>query len=245
MTSAIYYPKANREIQWYGAGNAIIAPNKQLWHTTEGTGWPDYAGGTMAPNLTYHPWIHTWRQHFQLNGSARALANGTDGWQTNRKAVCQVEIIGYCDPAKFGTGKGIDSLDQQAYDDLGAFSEFMHAEWGVPMTMTVAAKPYPASWGANGVRLSRDAFVAYRGHLEHQHAPNNNHGDAGALDVHRFLAMGDADMPLNDADKAWILGAIRSEGANGGGDPHHNGAETTWAKIAELKAILEAARPTE
>lgn len=191
MTGAIYYPPADRTSQWYGPGNAIVAPTTVCWHSTETAGgWPGYSGGGDAPNFTYDPWTHRWRQHFQVNGSARALLNGNNGaYMTNRMGVVQIEVSCYCDPAQFGTGKGIDRLDAQAYDDMAAFAVFMRDEWGAPLSVGVASKPYPSSYGAgNGVRLSAAAFTAYAGHLMHQHVPYNDHGDAGALDLQRIVS---------------------------------------------------------
>ena len=92
MTGAIFYPPADRTTQWFGPSNATVPPNKILWHTMETLGWPGYNNGGAAPNLGYDPWGHIWRQHFPLNGTSRALANGADGYATNRKGVCQVEI---------------------------------------------------------------------------------------------------------------------------------------------------------
>lgn len=208
MSRAIYYPPASRA-QWYGAGNAIVDPHGVLWHTTETTSWPSYSGGGTAPNLTYSPWEHRWRQHFQINGSARALRNGPS-YSTNRMGFVQVEVICYCDPARFSTGRGVHHLDAQAYNDMGNFAEFMRAEWGVPSQMTVGTKPYPSSYGAgNGVRLSPAAFRGYRGHLGHMHAPYNDHGDFGALDIRRALSnTTEGDMPLNDDDKRYIRDMI-------------------------------------
>lgn len=248
MPGAIYYPPADRS-QWYGPGNATVAPNKVLWHSTETPGgWPAYAGGSMAPNLTYDPWSHAWRQHFPLNGTARALANGP-GYSTNRMGVHQTEVSCYCDPAvlsrvlvreldgkappgsiahvleRFGSiefpndpdlveavrealsagkvqgilpessmrvlsvaaSRHVSNLSQRAYDDMGAFAEFMNAEWGVPLHVGVELKPYPSSYGRNGVRLDGGTFRDYAGHCCHMHAPYNDHGDSGALDVHRIV----------------------------------------------------------
>lgn len=209
MTGALYYPPADRTTQWYGPGNATVAPTKLLWHSTETPGgWPAYSGGASAPNLTYEPWQHLWRQHFPLNGTARALRNGT-GYSTNRQGVCQVEVSCYCDPVRWGTGRGVNSLDQQAYDDMGAFAAFMHAEWGVPLSTGVTYLPYPDSYGANGVRLSRAQFTAYAGHLAHMHAPDNTHGDAGVMDVPRILAAAQGDdMALTEQDVQLIWGFV-------------------------------------
>src|SRR5207247_10543779 len=204
--AATAYPPADTSSQWYGAGNATVAPTAVLWHTTETAGgWPGYAGGAEAPNLTYDPWLRAWRQHFPLNGTARALANAGD-FQTNRAGVCQVELSCYCDPARFSTGFGVDRLDEQAYADLGAFASFMTAGWGIPLATTVSWLPYPASYGANGVRLDPAGFTAYAGHLGHQHAPGNDHGDPGQLDVARIVGAEPSPAPEEDDEmKPWLL----------------------------------------
>lgn len=192
MARATIYPPADHSSQWYGAGNATISPHSILWHTTETAGgWPGYSGGGDAPNLTYDPWAHKWRQHFPLNGTARALLND-GGYQTNRAGVCQIEISCYCDPSKAGTGKTIATLDEQAYADMYAFSKFMQDEWGIPLACSVVFKPYPSSYGNNGVRLSQSAFSNYAGHCGHQHAPGNDHGDPGNLDVSRIIGFSPA-----------------------------------------------------
>jgi len=245
MTGALFYPPADRTTQWFGNGNATVAPNKQLWHTTETAGgWPGYAGGASAPNLTYEPWQHRWRQHFPLNGTARALRNGV-GYSTNRQGVCQVEVSCYCDPARFGTGKGINRLDNQAYDDMHAFAEFMRREWGVPMFTGVAFLPYPDSYGANGVRLSRAQFTAYRGHLDHMHAPDNTHGDAGTMDVPRIVAAtsGDDDMTPEEHNQ---LARLSFGIDNGGSTPFSQQGEITDrlrvvdARLVRVEAAVTA-----
>lgn len=236
MTGAIYYPPADRHTQWYGLGNATVAPTKVLWHSTETAGgWPGYAGGTMAPNLTYEPWWHLWRQHFPLNGTARALANAKDGsgYQTNRKGVVQVEVSCYCDPARFGSGKGVPNLDEQAYDDMGRFAEFMRAEWGVPLHVGVASKPYPSSYGDNGVRLSGPAFAGYRGHCCHLHAPYNSHGDAGVMDLHRITTVTQGDDMFTDNDRKVFQAGI------GDAQFKANAAyATSSAVLAELRQFV-------
>lgn len=205
MTGAALYPLADSASQWYGPGNAIVSPNKLLWHTTETAGgWPDYAGGTQAPNLTYDPWKHAWRQHFGLNGTARALANAGD-FHTNRAGVCQVEVSAYCDPARFSTGFGVDRLDDQAYEAMAAFAQFMLEQWGIPPVSSLGWKPYPASYGAaNGVRLSTSAFTTYTGHLAHMHAPGNDHGDAGGINITRILT-GPAHLPTGGDDVGFTV----------------------------------------
>ena len=232
MTHAIYYPPADRS-QWYGNGNATVSPTKLLWHSTETPGgWPDYASGTMAPNLTYDPWRHLWRQHFPLNGTARALRNGP-GYSTNRVGVCQVEVSCYCDPARFGSGRGVDRIDAQAYDDMGRFAEFMRAEWGIPFS-TLPQKPYPSSYGNNGIRLSPAAFQGYSGHCAHMHAPFNDHGDCGAMNVVRIVQQGGGDdMPSAEE----VAAAVWAQ-------PVKNRQGESWREDGFLLNASEAAADT-
>jgi hypothetical protein len=68
---------------------------------------------------------------------------------------------------------------------------------------------YPASYGDAPQRLSPAAWDAYSGVLGHQHAPDNSHGDPGAIDINRILsaARGDDDVALT-ADEKKALGRI-------------------------------------
>ncbi|MBQ1166121.1 hypothetical protein KBZ21_49875, partial [Streptomyces sp. A73] len=73
-----------------------------VWHSTEGTSLPSYGGGGSAPNLTAKPDFKNkrmvWYQHFDFDPSARALVNRAGGVETNTLNVCQVEVVGTCDP---------------------------------------------------------------------------------------------------------------------------------------------------
>jgi hypothetical protein len=228
MTRAIFYPPADRKVQWYGQGNATVSPTKVLWHTTETKGgWPGYGNGGAAPNFTYDPWKHQWRQHFPINGTARALANGS-GYSTNRQGVCQIEVSCYSDPRYYNQyGYGIHQFDNQAYQDLGDFSAFMRAEWGVPLEKT--RLPFVVV-GKAQQKFTRNTFTAFSGHCGHQHAPDNNHGDPGDWDMDRILAAAggsggrplqpeEDDMPFSmDEIKQAIAEVLRSEGVSGAGD---------------------------
>ncbi|HEY6222818.1 MAG TPA: hypothetical protein VIW26_03470, partial [Gemmatimonadales bacterium] len=41
----------------------------------------------------------------------------------------------------------------------------------------------------NGVRFTAAAWLAFDGWCGHQHVPNNDHGDPGAIDIARLLAI--------------------------------------------------------
>lgn len=184
-----YYPKANHTAQNFGAGNSNMGTiNKILLHSTETESWPAYGGAGGHPTLTYNPWLHEWRQHLSILGSATALMN--DGsFQTNRDHVVQIEIVGYSDPATARKyGHFIDDIDDAALKDLGEFVAWMHTHYGVKIANTVTWKKYPASYGnSNGVRLGLTEFKAYRGVLGHQHAPGNYHGDPGDIAIAKII----------------------------------------------------------
>ncbi|WP_375431902.1 hypothetical protein [uncultured Friedmanniella sp.] len=191
MVSRRFYPPADLRSQWFGEG-AITMPriDKLVLHTTESAGgWPGYQGGAITPTLTYEPWRHAWRQHLPVNGSARALVDGSGtAVRENRDNVAQLEISCYCDPRHADSGRFVTDLDDQALHDLGAFVGWLHEHWELPLALAPAWLPYPQSAGASPVRMSGPEYDRFRGVLGHQHVSINDHGDPGALNVEQILA---------------------------------------------------------
>ncbi|WP_275462053.1 N-acetylmuramoyl-L-alanine amidase [Streptomyces noursei] len=197
MSGPHTYPGANLG-HWYQSsfsGNAMET-NVIVWHSTEGTSLPTYSGGAVAPNLTAVPnWSKKridWYQHFGFDTSSRALVNLAGGVETNTLNVCQVEVVGTCDPAthkRWGSTAHLymPELPDWAVRDLSAFARWAHDQHGVPLTSSVAFKAYPGSYGSNGVRMSASAWTGYRGHCGHQHVPENDHGDPGAFPMAAIL----------------------------------------------------------
>lgn len=191
------YPGASLT-HWYQdtyPGSAMDT-NTVLWHSTEGRTLPSYGGGASAPNLTALPDFGArrlrWFQHFDVDRSARALVNEDGGVQTNTLNVCQVEIVGTCDPSTSatwgGSGLYMPNLPDWVVRDLAEFAKWMYENHGVPLTSNVTFKPYPASYGRlNGVRMSQAKWNGYAGHCGHQHAPENLHGDPGAFPMRAIL----------------------------------------------------------
>ena len=104
----------------------------------------------------------------------------------------QVEIVGTCDPAthrKWGSTTHLytPDLPDWAIRDLAAFARWAHEQHGVPLTSGVAFKAYPGSYGSNGVRMGNAKWSSFRGHCGHQHVPENDHGDPGALPMAAIL----------------------------------------------------------
>ncbi|MBQ1164635.1 hypothetical protein KBZ21_42420, partial [Streptomyces sp. A73] len=76
--------------------------------------------------------------------SARALVNRAGGVETNTLNVCQVEVVGTCDPGTHATWTRagyahlyMPDLPDWAIRDLGEFAEWAHAKHGVPLSSDV------------------------------------------------------------------------------------------------------------
>lgn len=195
-------------------GGDSMESNVIVWHSTEGTSLPGYAGGAEAPNFTAKPDFAAkklvWFQHFDFDTSSRALVNLAGGVQTNTLNVCQVEIVGTCDQTthakwvKAGYAHlYTPELPDWAVRDLAAFAKWAHDQHGVPLTSAVTFKAYPGSYGtSNGVRMSAAKWNAYTGHCGHQHVPENLHGDPGLLPMAAILtaAKGGTTAPPQEDD---------------------------------------------
>lgn len=178
--------------------------NVVVLHTTEGRTLPDYDGGAVAPNLTAVPDFAAkklrWYQHFDFDRSSRALVNLRGGVETNTLNVSQVELVGTCDPATHAkwTKSGYQHIywpqaPDWALRGVAAFLAWAHSQHGVPLTGPKTWKAYPGSYGAsNGVRFSFDAWEDFTGICGHQHAPENLHGDPGAINFARILELAKA-----------------------------------------------------
>ena len=219
------YPGASTAY-WYGSkypGSAMEV-NVLCWHSTEGTSLPSYDGGSMAPNLTAKPDFAAkrlvWYQHFDVDMSSRALRNLSGGVETNTLNVCQVEIVGTCDPATHTkwAQAGIQhlymaELPDWAIRDLATFAKWANEQHGVPLSSGLTFKAYPSSYGANGVRMTGSQWNNFNGHCGHQHVPENDHGDPGAFPMAAILAAAkngttqEDDVALTDADIAKIAAA--------------------------------------
>jgi len=260
MTRATTFPPANRTAQWYASkypGAAFDVIEKLLLHTTEGSGWPAYSGGAIAPNLTALPDVANrrliWRHHFPINMSSRALAH-TRTQPTNGDHVVQVELIGTCVPG--GPGLYWPGAPGWALEGVAELAGWLADEWGGHLlTSAVTWRAYNAP--GDGQRLSDSTYNAYRGILGHEHAPQNDHRDPGALDVARIiqLAKGNAVARiLTDEDIAALAaspvfrGAVTNAvwrngwgGSKQGGDTEYADWRLWAASRPELAAGANAA----
>lgn len=205
--SAALYPPADHSSQWFAdafPGSTADAVDRLVLHTTEGAGWPDYQGGAIAPNWTARPiltrtgWHLDWRQHYPANMASRALVNAPGGVETNRAHAVQVELVGTCTPG--GPGIYWPGADPQLLADLGAFVGWVHTQWGL---MLDAAPVWVApSVPGDRQRFTGAQWLAFRGICGHEHVPENDHRDPGALPITRVLAFASADLPAPTPQEA-------------------------------------------
>jgi hypothetical protein len=192
VTHSPYFPPANRTAQWFSSGRGTRTSNRIVcWHTTECEGWPAYTyngmRGGSAPHWTCQPDTAKrrliWRQHWRADESARALRNPAGGVDTNTTGVLQIELVGTCRRA--GPGYFWPRADEWALRGLAEFSRWANEQWAVPLT--TEGRKF-AAYGTAVPRLSGPAWMKAQGHLGHQHVPENDHVDPGALDVPRLLS---------------------------------------------------------
>jgi len=190
MTAHIY-PGADHTTQWFHskyAGDTMPHPNVIVLHTTEGSSWPSYSGGSVAPTFTVKS-DGSVRQHFYANESARALVNKAGGVQTNTLNAVQIELVGTC--AKGGPGVFWPDATDAQLAGLAKLVKWLTATYPIPLKST--SKPwlsYPSSYGsARGQRMSNAQWESFNGICGHQHVPENDHGDPGNFPVARLIKL--------------------------------------------------------
>lgn len=204
------YPGASRA-NWYqdDFGGDPMEVNVVVLHTTEGRTLPGYDGGATAPNLTAVPDLAAkklkWYQHFDVETSSRALVNLSGGVETNTMNVCQVELVGTCDPKTQKKWKGAgqahvywpDAPDW-ALEGVARFLSWMHEQHGVPLSGPTEWPAYPKSYGSGGQRFTGAEWKGFKGVCGHMHVPENVHGDPGAIDFAQLLKYAKADLDVDD-----------------------------------------------
>lgn len=247
---------------WYQDtyGGSVMEVNVVVLHTTEGRTLPDYGGGASAPNLTAVPDFDAkrlrWYQHFDIDRSSRALRNLAGGAETNTANVVQVELVGTCDPAthKQWLAAGRQHVywpeaPEWALAGLAEFLRWAHVEHQVPLSGPAEWPAYPGSFGATGARMTVAEWNAFKGICGHLHVVENDHGDPGAIDFSRLIALAkgsteEDDVALTDADIEKIARKVLTlDGVivNATGDP----ANTHIALASAARNIETVVRRTE
>lgn len=193
-------PPHDEWVSGNSAGPYTSTVDKFLIHTTEG----GTIEGAVAAYRTNNSWPHLtvdcrfgrrYRRcgHLDLSVSARSLKNMAGGVQTNTDGVVQVEVV--------GSAKDPSEIDW-AWFALNVI-EPICVPLMIPCVSPLVWAPYPASYGQNAPqRLSADQWTKYKGILGHQHAPENDHGDPGAIPIALILnSLTEDDMSAEDVKK--------------------------------------------
>ncbi|MGY1498530.1 hypothetical protein ACW4TU_18355 [Streptomyces sp. QTS52] len=255
---------------FYGDGQysgSDMETNCGVAHTTEGRTLPDYNGGAIAPTVTGVPDIAgrkiRWYQHYDVDESARALANKLGGVETNTANVFQVELVGTCDDSKkttWGSARaGLDYLHwptapEWALAEVAWLVRWLNEQHGVPLTCVRdwlaygpdARRPgvVPASYGASPARMTQGEWRAFTGWCGHQHVPENDHGDPGSMNFARVIALAkgtateEDDMPTTTE----IADAVAKKLIAGGGVLETSDVDRVATAVAAKLQPIEAAQ---
>ncbi len=182
---------------------------KLLLHTTEGTTIEGAIGAYRQHNSWPHLTVDCKRrrivQHVEFNQAARSLRNSAGGVETNRQGtiLVQVEIVGFAErPETIGSAADLEWFGREVV-------AVVCRRHSIPISTTVRWVAYPASYGLRAAqRLTGAQWNGYSGILAHQHAPENDHGDTGALDIERILTAARGDDDVTDADITKIANKV-------------------------------------
>ena len=128
----------------------------------------------------YDPSCDELIQLLPMSEPGKALVNLPGGVETNnRGGVYQIEIV--------GRAVDVPNYDDNWYENLRNRLETVCGFTGTPYVFPLPFQPYPQSYGNNLVRMTFDEWLVFEGVCGHQHIPENEHGDPGALDVERLI----------------------------------------------------------
>jgi hypothetical protein len=247
------YPSASLTHWYQGAyPGTPMDVNVVVLHTTEGRTLPGYGGGASAPTLTAVPDFTArrlrWFQHFDIDTSARALVNLPGGVETNTLNVCQVELVGTCDPHTHAAWAGAEHIywpqaPGWALAELAVFLRWMRDQHGVPLSGPKLWPAYPASYGATTARMTYAQWNAFTGVCGHLHVPESTHGDPGAIDFPKLIALAtgtteENDMALTADDISKVAAATVNHLIAGGGALEDSDLDRVWKRD-----VIPAATP--
>lgn len=179
------------------AGNYLGGPIKLVLHSTEipQHPWPDWISRWSSPShVVCDPVRKDTVQCLPLNKAGKALLNLPGGVQTNFDGAIQVEInmfaVVHGDPAR------PDLLDDQ-YEYLGRqlalivlWARAYYGEGTIDYWDTRPPGAIPGSARASAPqRMSFSEWDNFGGMCQHRHVPENDHWDAGELDLYKLAAI--------------------------------------------------------
>lgn len=179
----IWYPLATK-VLLSDAGAFVGGPYRIVIHSTEGAtasgAIAAYRKGRVSPHFTasfeggrFQVW-----QHVALNRSSTALEHRSGTCETNRQSAIQIEVVAYAAKPDWAP---------ELVEGVAALLAWIAVQTGV-QAHAPEFLPYPASYGANPVRMDCATWLAFNGVCGHEHVPNQSHGDPGAIPITALLA---------------------------------------------------------
>jgi hypothetical protein len=240
--SLLWLPDATKDERG-GFAWQVACPTKGIIHTTEGPSWSDYPP-RYHPNATVKPIPGVGvqiRQHVPLNEASYALAHTTGTVATNGAHAIQFELVGTCDPHGPKGAYFWPEADDAVLTDLWRkVIQPVSAAYDIKLKAPTF-RPYPASYGANGVRFTEKEWLNWDGWCGHQHVPGgNDHGDPGAFPWDRLVQIAnhtEDDMPTADEIAAAVWGYPVGAETEADGKTRTTQAIASQRNYGRLKAL--------
>jgi hypothetical protein len=174
-----WHSKAIR-VPYASAGGFLPAGHKLVWHTTEGFGLPAYSGD--APHFTLDPLTGKLYQHVPITVASSSLKHPAGTVETNHAHAIQVELMLFSGTSPGGKApqREVRNLTDGDYARIAALARWIEKYADVPRTAGV-------TFAVPAKRLTSSAWTKYAGHCGHEHVPNNDHWDPGALLIQKVL----------------------------------------------------------
>lgn len=171
-TGVMWMPNVRRLARSSAGAWAVSCPPKGILHTTEGSG---DATSTLDANGS-HPHFQVERdgritQYIPVDQAAKALVH-TGPQETNKAHAVQIEVCGFAAQTNWPD-------DQKAA--VRRVMRFIERNAGVERASHV---PFVVG---SSERLSGAAWISTGGWLGHQHVPQNDHYDPGAITIGDLL----------------------------------------------------------
>jgi len=175
-----------------GTGANYTGPLRIVVHTTETLSNPlNWVGGWASPShCVADPYRYTVYQCCDFNYGAKALYNAAGGVQTNLEGALQVEInmraVDPADPSRPDLSEAqYRWLAKEVFAPICRFA----AEYGSPIDHNQVAEPGVIPNSARDTAPQRMAWALweiFRGWCGHRNVPENDHWDAGLLNLHKL-----------------------------------------------------------
>lgn len=156
-------------------GPMVPSGHKFVWHTTEGASF-DGADSTLRGNGDEPHFLidmHTGKviQYVALSQYSKSLRHPGGTPETNRAGCIQVEILGFASESPNWTDAQMRKL--------AALAVLVEHRVSIPRMHPYIFAP--------GHRATPQGFITAKGHLGHEHVPNNDHVDPGKMRIHTLF----------------------------------------------------------